>query len=289
MPREMSRPARERFNLVVPRSRCGQCSHAITALENIPIISWLALRGRCGACGTRISARYRWLKRRQPPCSLPAPGTSGLPFRRSPRMTFCAVLVTLTGIDLDTQLPPDQLTLPALVVLARWSTCSRCSRTCQMHGHRCCGRLWCYGRSILVIQTGYRDEGWVMVTSNCWEHLVRGSAGKHCPCCCSVSSVVGAVIGIAILHGAEKGGIRQSPSARTLRLPGSSRCSLVRNCGNCSDSTPDDAQQRPVVSLVSPVASVPASRRPPQCLLRTGRMSLTLDAISAHPTALRRC
>lgn len=49
---------RERFNLVVPRSRCGQCGHAITALENIPIISWLALRGRCSACGTRISARY---------------------------------------------------------------------------------------------------------------------------------------------------------------------------------------------------------------------------------------
>jgi len=46
------------FNLVTPRSRCPHCNHAISALENIPVISYLWLRGRCAACGKPISARY---------------------------------------------------------------------------------------------------------------------------------------------------------------------------------------------------------------------------------------
>src|ERR1700753_2157342 len=46
------------YNLVVPRSRCPACSHPIGALENVPVVSWLALRGRCLACKTPISPRY---------------------------------------------------------------------------------------------------------------------------------------------------------------------------------------------------------------------------------------
>src|SRR5258708_13462514 len=48
----------ERFNLFVPRSRCVACGHAITAAENIPLVSWAMLRGRCSACKARISPRY---------------------------------------------------------------------------------------------------------------------------------------------------------------------------------------------------------------------------------------
>src|SRR5437879_3867216 len=48
----------ETYNLVVPRSRCPGCGHAITAHENIPLASYLALRGRCSACGARIGIRY---------------------------------------------------------------------------------------------------------------------------------------------------------------------------------------------------------------------------------------
>ena len=47
-----------RFNLMVPRSACPQCGVGITALQNIPVLSWLWLRGRCAGCSTRISARY---------------------------------------------------------------------------------------------------------------------------------------------------------------------------------------------------------------------------------------
>src|SRR5690349_6864205 len=48
----------EKYNLVVPRSRCPHCGHPISALENIPLLSYMALRGRCRACATRISPRY---------------------------------------------------------------------------------------------------------------------------------------------------------------------------------------------------------------------------------------
>src|SRR5688572_20523780 len=46
------------LNLVIPRSACPACGHKIPAWENVPVFSWLALRGRCSACGTRISLRY---------------------------------------------------------------------------------------------------------------------------------------------------------------------------------------------------------------------------------------
>src|SRR5215831_10369901 len=50
--------AAERFNLVVPRSSCPSCHAPITALQNIPVLSWLLLRGRCARCGKPISGRY---------------------------------------------------------------------------------------------------------------------------------------------------------------------------------------------------------------------------------------
>ncbi|MGL6165856.1 MAG: prepilin peptidase, partial [Aeromonas veronii] len=50
--------ASERYNLMVPRSACPHCGHAITALENIPLLSWLWLKGRCRDCQAPISARY---------------------------------------------------------------------------------------------------------------------------------------------------------------------------------------------------------------------------------------
>ncbi|RYE95852.1 MAG: prepilin peptidase, partial [Oxalobacteraceae bacterium] len=51
-------PHQDRFNLMVPRSRCPHCGHQIGALENIPVISWLVLRGKCSQCKAPISPRY---------------------------------------------------------------------------------------------------------------------------------------------------------------------------------------------------------------------------------------
>src|SRR5215208_4626112 len=51
-------PAQPHYSLVTPRSACPACGHPITALENVPLASWLVLRGKCSACGARISAKY---------------------------------------------------------------------------------------------------------------------------------------------------------------------------------------------------------------------------------------
>lgn len=105
---------RERFNLIVPRSRCGNCGHRISALENIPVLSWLALRGKCSACATPISLRYPFVELLTAFLFLACAWTFGATLQAAAAMLFCAVLVALTGIDLDTQLLPDQLTLPLL-------------------------------------------------------------------------------------------------------------------------------------------------------------------------------
>lgn len=51
-------PSEPPYNLMVPRSQCPACAHAITAMENVPVVSYLLLRGKCAGCGTRISPRY---------------------------------------------------------------------------------------------------------------------------------------------------------------------------------------------------------------------------------------
>jgi leader peptidase (prepilin peptidase)/N-methyltransferase len=107
-------PAAPVYNLVVPRSACPSCGHRIGALENVPVVSWLALRGRCRGCGTRISARY-------PVVELLAGGLGALAiWHLGPTwqgLAACGLLwtlVALTFIDVDTQLLPDDITLPLL-------------------------------------------------------------------------------------------------------------------------------------------------------------------------------
>lgn len=101
----------ERFDLVVPRSRCPHCGHAITALENIPILSFLWLRGKCSACAKPISWRYPFIE-------LLAGGLSALvAWQFGSHITAVAGialtwgLIALTFIDLDRQLLPDDITL----------------------------------------------------------------------------------------------------------------------------------------------------------------------------------
>ena len=106
--------APERFNLMVPRSACPHCGHAITALENIPILSWLMLRGRCRGCQTRISARYPLVELCTGLATLAIAWhfQPGWPLLGALLLTW--TLIALTCIDLDKMLLPDQLTLPLL-------------------------------------------------------------------------------------------------------------------------------------------------------------------------------
>ena len=104
-------PAKEEepFNLVVPRSRCPKCGHAIRWYENIPVLSWLALRGKCSACRSPIGLRY-------PVVELVTAGFFalcawrwGVTLQAAAWAAFAALLICLFLIDMDTQLLPDDL------------------------------------------------------------------------------------------------------------------------------------------------------------------------------------
>ncbi|OYD54088.1 prepilin peptidase [Thauera propionica] len=104
----------ERFNLATPRSRCPHCGHLIGALENIPVLSYLVLRGRCGHCGAGISMRYPIVEAFTALLSGYAAWHFGFGVAAAGALLFIWTMVTLAFIDVDTQLLPDDLTLPLL-------------------------------------------------------------------------------------------------------------------------------------------------------------------------------
>jgi len=107
-------PPEPRYDLVVPRSACPACGHAITALENVPVISWLALRGKCSACKTPISVRYPIVELVGGLLAVAAFWRFGATAAGFAAAVFLWTLLALTCIDFDTQLLPDDLTLPLL-------------------------------------------------------------------------------------------------------------------------------------------------------------------------------
>lgn len=102
------------FNLIVPRSRCPHCGHTIRWFENIPVLSFLALRGLCAQCHARIDLRYPLVELFTATVFAFCAWRYGLTWTTVAWSAFCAVLVALTCIDWDTTLLPDDLTLPLL-------------------------------------------------------------------------------------------------------------------------------------------------------------------------------
>ena len=105
-------PQEPPLSLVTPRSRCPSCGHGITALENIPLLSWAVLRAKCSSCGARISARYPLVE------LLAGIGAAYSAWRFGPTMAalgamlFVWFTIALAFIDQETGLLPDDLTLP---------------------------------------------------------------------------------------------------------------------------------------------------------------------------------
>ena len=105
-------PEEPPLGLVTPRSRCPSCGHGITALENIPLLSWAFLRGKCSGCGARISARYPLVE------LLAGLAAAYCAWRFGPTMAavgaalFVWFTIALAFIDQETGLLPDDLTLP---------------------------------------------------------------------------------------------------------------------------------------------------------------------------------
>ncbi|MEO5742395.1 MAG: A24 family peptidase [Vicinamibacterales bacterium] len=107
-------PKAPRYNLAAPRSACPACNHQITLVENIPVVSWLALRGKCSACGAAISVRYPIVELLGGALAAAAIYKFGPTWQGVAACAFLWTLVALTGIDFDTQFLPDNLTLPLL-------------------------------------------------------------------------------------------------------------------------------------------------------------------------------
>jgi len=107
-------PALDRFNLAVPRSRCPHCGHGISALQNIPVVSYLLLGGKCAHCGAGIGVRYPIVESLSGALCLAAALRFGPSIQLLFAMFFIWVMIALAFIDLDTQLLPDSLTLSLL-------------------------------------------------------------------------------------------------------------------------------------------------------------------------------
>ena len=104
----------EAFNLAVPRSHCPSCAQQLSASENVPVVSFLFLRGRCRHCKSRISARYPLVEIAASVASILVAMTFGFTASTLAFLAFAWFLLALSLIDLDHHLLPDDLTLPLL-------------------------------------------------------------------------------------------------------------------------------------------------------------------------------
>ena len=174
------RRRRAEFNLVVPRSRCRQCGHVIRWYENIPVLSYLALRGKCSACGTPIGLRYPLVEL----------ATGALFFvlrlalgryarRRWPGARSRRRIVALALIDWDTTLLPDDITLPLL--WAGLIAAALAGPTCRWRTPS--GAPWrATCRSGLIYQAFKLPparKAWATATSSCSPRSAPGSAGRR--------------------------------------------------------------------------------------------------------------
>jgi len=104
----------ERFTLSTPRSACPKCKAPITALQNVPVVSWLLLRGRCASCKAGISVRYPAVELATGVLSAWVAWHFGFGASAACALLVTWALIALTGIDIDHQLLPDNITLPLM-------------------------------------------------------------------------------------------------------------------------------------------------------------------------------
>jgi leader peptidase (prepilin peptidase)/N-methyltransferase len=107
-------PEQAKYTIVTPRSACPRCGHEISALENIPIVSWLMLGGKCKGCKAKISMRYPLVEALTGALIGAVAYKYGYTYSALFAFVFVFALIALTFIDFDTQLLPDDITLPLL-------------------------------------------------------------------------------------------------------------------------------------------------------------------------------
>jgi leader peptidase (prepilin peptidase)/N-methyltransferase len=186
------------FNIVKPRSTCPHCKHKITALENIPIISYLVLRGRCSQCNASISLRYPIIEALTGIISGFVSWYFGYGFIALASLIFVWSMIALAFIDLDTQLLPDDITLPLLwigllVNLGNGFTDIHSAIIGAVSGYLTLWLIyWCFKITTGKEGMGYGDFK-LLAVIGAW------FGWKMLPLVILISSLVGAVIGIGLI------------------------------------------------------------------------------------------
>jgi len=212
-------PAGEPYNLVVPRSRCPHCGHPVRAIENVPVLSYLALRGRCSQCKAAISPRYPVVECLAGALAGYVAWRYGASAAAAGAMLFAWTMIALAFIDLDTFYLPDNLTLPLLWV----------------------GLLFNIGATFTDLTSAVigAAAGYVVLWAVFWAYkLATGKEGmgygdfkllaaigawlgwKMLPLVILLSSFVGAVIGIGLIVLARRGRNVPIPFGPYLALAG---------------------------------------------------------------------
>ena len=197
-------PDQEPISLSHPGSHCPGCGVAIKPWQNIPVISWLVLRGRCAQCGMGISVRYPAVELITGILSGVAAWQFGFGIEALSALALIWMLVALAGIDIDTQLLPDSITLPllwlglAVNLFAVWTPLSS-AVIGAMLGY---GSLWSV-YWLFKLVTGKEGMGY-------GDFKLLGALGawfgwQAVPLMILLSSFVGAALGIAILLSKRQG------------------------------------------------------------------------------------
>jgi leader peptidase (prepilin peptidase)/N-methyltransferase len=197
-------PTFEPLSLVAPRSRCPHCGHQIGALENIPILSYLLLKGRCKGCGKAISPRYPLVEAITGLLFGYAAWHFGFTLATAGALLFIAAMITLTFIDFDTQLLPDDITLPLV-----WAgLLININGTFATLSHAVIGAMAGYLILWLVywafkLATGKEGMGYgdfkLLAAIGAW------FGWQMLPLTILLSSFVGAIVGIALIILARRG------------------------------------------------------------------------------------
>lgn len=103
-------------SVVKPRSRCPSCAETIAWYDNLPVLSWVLLRGRCRRCGAGISARYPFIELITMLIAMVLFARFGLSPAFVVQFVFCCALIVIAYIDLDHQIIPDKISLPGIVL-----------------------------------------------------------------------------------------------------------------------------------------------------------------------------
>ena len=215
----LAKPQPAKYTIVTPRSACPKCGHNITALENIPIISYLVLGGKCKGCKTSISIRYPLIEALTGALIGLVAYQYGYTYTTLFAWIFVFALVTLTFIDFDTQLLPDDITLPLLWLglifnLNGGFTDLKSAVIGAILGYLI---LWSVYWAFKLV-TGKEGMGY-------GDFKLLGAIGtwfgwQMLPAVILLSSVVGAVIGIGLIVFKGKGGGTAIPFGPFLALGG---------------------------------------------------------------------